>query len=105
MNVPEAVQPAHRLRLAVVYVRQSSPHQTFTNQETLNLNHNPQDRARAAGWDPSQIRIIDADLGRSGRTSQGRPGFQELVPLVNQEQVGIIFAYDVTRLARPPLAR
>src|SRR5262249_60269306 len=27
-------------------------------------------------------------------------GFQELVALVNQEQVGIIFAYDVTRLAR-----
>jgi len=29
-----------------------------------------------------------------------RPGFQELVALVNQEQVGIIYAYDVTRLAR-----
>ena len=54
----------------------------------------------AAGWEPRQIRIIDTDLGRSGRTSQGRQGFQELVSLVNQEQVGIIFAYDVTRLAR-----
>src|ERR1051325_455100 len=100
MSVPEVVQPAHLLRLAVVYVRQSSPHQALTNQESLKLQYNLQDRAQAAGWDPSQVRIIDTDLGRSGRTSQGRPGFQELVTLVNQEQVGIIFAYDVTRLAR-----
>jgi DNA invertase Pin-like site-specific DNA recombinase len=100
MSVPEAVQPAHLLRLAVVYVRQSSPHQTFTNQESLQLQYKLRDHAQAAGWDPSQIRLIDADLGRSGRTSQGRQGFQELVSLVNQEQVGIIFAYDVTRLAR-----
>jgi DNA invertase Pin-like site-specific DNA recombinase len=100
VNRPEAVQPVHLLRLAVVYVRQSSPHQTLTNQESLRLQYNLKDRAHAAGWDPSQIRIIDTDLGRSGRTSQGRPGFQELVSLVNQEQVGIVFAYDVTRRAR-----
>src|SRR5262249_51646205 len=100
MSVPEAVQPVHLLRLAVVYVRQSSPHQTFTNQEGLQLQYNLRDRTQAAGWDPSQIRLIDADLGRSGRTSHGRQGFQELVSLVNQEQVGFIFAYDVTRLAR-----
>jgi len=100
VNRPEAVQPVHLLRLAVVYVRQSSPHQTLTNQESLQLQYNLKDRAHAAGWDPSQIRIIDTDLGRSGRTSQGRQGFQELVSLVNQEQVGIVFAYDVTRLAR-----
>src|SRR5437588_2815866 len=100
MSVPEAVQPAHLLRLAVVYVRQSSPHQALTNQESLKLQYKLQERAHAAGWDASQVRIIDADLGRSGRTSQGRQGFLELVALVNQEQVGIVFAYDVTRLAR-----
>ena len=100
MRVPEAVQPAHLLRLAVVYVRQSSPHQALTNQESLKLQYNLQERAHAAGWDASQVRVIDTDLGRSGRTSQGRQGFLELVALVNQEQVGIVFAYDVTRLAR-----
>jgi DNA invertase Pin-like site-specific DNA recombinase len=100
MSVPESVQPAHLLRLAVVYVRQSSPHQALNNLESLQLQYNLRDRARAAGWDPSQVRVIDTDLGHSGRTSQGRLGFQELVALVNQEQVGIVFAYDVTRLAR-----
>src|SRR6516162_3025704 len=100
MSISETIHPDHLGRLAVVYVRQSSPHQALTNQESLELQYNLQGRAQAAGWDPSQIRVIDADLGRSGRTSQGRPGLQELVTLVNQELVGIIFAYDVTRLAR-----
>src|SRR3954454_13106240 len=100
MSTSDTIQPVHRGRLAIVYVRQSSPHQALMNQESLKLQYNLQERARVAGWDPSQIRVIDADLGRSGRTSQGRPGFQELVTLVNQEQVGVIFAYDVTRLAR-----
>src|SRR4029079_16074689 len=51
-------------------------------------------------WDPSRVRVIDADLGRTGRSAEGRRGFQEVVSRVNQEQVGILFAYDVTRLAR-----
>ena len=100
MSISETIHPIHLGRLAVVYVRQSSPHQALTNQESLKLQYDLQHRARAAGWDPSHIRVIDTDLGRTGRTAEGRRGFQELVALVNQEQVGIIFAYDVTRLAR-----
>jgi DNA invertase Pin-like site-specific DNA recombinase len=100
MNASEAIQPSHLTRLAIVYVRQSSPHQALANQESLRLQYNLQHRACAAGWDSSQVRVIDTDLGRTGRSAEGRPGFQEVVALVNQEQVGIIFAYDVTRLAR-----
>src|SRR5262245_22165557 len=100
MNAPEAVQPTHLRRLAVVYVRQSSPHQALANQESLELQYGLEERAHAAGWDSRQVRVIDADLGRTGRTATGRPGFQELVTLVTLEQVGVIFAYDVTRLAR-----
>jgi DNA invertase Pin-like site-specific DNA recombinase len=100
MSICETVHSNQLRRLAVVYVRQSSPHQALANQESLELQYNLQHRARAAGWDPSSIRVIDSDIGRTGRSAEGRPGFQELVALVNQEQVGIIFAYDVTRLAR-----
>src|SRR5262249_15988430 len=98
--MPETTQPAHPSRLAVVYVRQSSPNQVLTNRESLKLQYNLQARASAAGWPTEQIRVIDTDLGRTARTTAGRPGFQELVTLVNQELVGIIFAYDVTRLPR-----
>jgi DNA invertase Pin-like site-specific DNA recombinase len=100
MSASEAIQPTHLERLALVYVRQSSPHQVLANQESLKLQYDLQHRACAAGWDQAQVRIIDADLGRTGRTAEGRRGFQEVVALVNQEQVGILFAYDVTRLAR-----
>jgi|SRR5215468_910104 len=100
MTTSDTIQPMHLRRLAVVYVRQSSPNQALMNQESLKLQYDLQDRAHAAGWDSGQVRVIDTDLGRTGRTAQGRQGFQELVTLVNQEQVGIIFAYDVTRLAR-----
>jgi DNA invertase Pin-like site-specific DNA recombinase len=100
MNASEAIQPSHLTRLAIVYVRQSSPHQALANQESLRLQYDLQQRACAAGWDASQVRVIDTDLGRTGRNAEGRPGFQEVVALVNQELVGIIFAYDVTRLAR-----
>jgi DNA invertase Pin-like site-specific DNA recombinase len=100
MSASEAIQPTHLERLALVYVRQSSPHQVLANQESLKLQYDLQHRACAAGWDQTQVRIIDADLGRSGRSADGRRGFQEVVSLVNQEQVGILFAYDVTRLAR-----
>src|SRR5690242_19675612 len=100
MSISDTIQSLHLRRLALVYVRQSSPHQPLMNQESLKLQYDLQHRAQAAGWELSQVRIIDTDLGRTGRTAAGRPGFQELVVLVNQEQVGIIFAYDVTRLAR-----
>jgi DNA invertase Pin-like site-specific DNA recombinase len=100
MSPSDTIQPMHRRRLAVVYVRPSSPNQALMNQESLKLQYDLRHRAQAAGWDSSQVRVIDTDLGRTGRTAEGRQGFQELVTLVNQEQVGIIFAYDVTRLAR-----
>ena len=100
MSTADTIQPTHLRRLAVVYVRQSSPHQPLLNQESLKLQYALQGRARDAGWDPALVRVIDSDLGCSARTSQGRPGFQELITLVTLEQVGIIFAYDVTRLAR-----
>src|SRR6516225_3605958 len=100
MSIADTIQPTHLRRLAVVYVRQSSPHQPLLNQESLKLQYALRDRARDAGWDTTQTRVIDTDLGCSARSSQGRPGFQELVTLVTLEQVGIIFAYDVTRLAR-----
>ena len=100
MSISESISPSHLARLAVVYVRQSSPNQTITNQESLKLQYKLMDRARALGWAPDRVRTIDADLGRSGRTTAGRTGFQELVALVNGDEVGTLFAYDVTRLAR-----
>ena len=100
MSTSETIQPDHLRRLAVVYVRQSSPHQALANQESLKLQYDLQHRARAAGWDPARSASSTPTWAAPAARAEGRPGFQELVTLVNQEQVGIIFAYDVTRLAR-----
>lgn len=100
MTTSEHIQPDHLRRQAVVYPRQSSPQQVLNHQESLRLQYALAERARAFGWDASSVQIIDADLGITGSRSAGRPGFQELVARVNLGQVGIIFAYDVTRLAR-----
>ena len=53
----------------------------------------------SAGMLPN-VQVNDTDLGVTGSSTAGCPGFQELVTCVNLGQVGIIFAYDVTRLAR-----
>jgi DNA invertase Pin-like site-specific DNA recombinase len=100
MTTSEHIQPHHLQRHAVVYPRQSTPQQVLNHQESLRLQYALTERARAFGWDASDVQVIDDDLGVTGSSAVGRPGFQELVTRVNLGQVGIIFAYDVTRLAR-----
>jgi DNA invertase Pin-like site-specific DNA recombinase len=100
MLTSELVQPHHLARQAVIYIRQSSPHQVLTHQESVRLQRALQQRAEQLGWSAANIQVIDADLGQTGRTAEGRAGFQELVTRVSTDQVGIIFSYEVTRLAR-----
>ena len=100
MSTSEHIQTQHLSRQALIYIRQSTPQQLLKNHESLELQYGLRDRAAGCGWPPSQVRIIDTDLGITGASAAGRPGFQELVALVSLGQVGIIFAYDVTRLAR-----
>ena len=47
--MPETIQPAHLSRLAIVYVRQSSPNQVLTHQESLRLQHALRQRAEQLG--------------------------------------------------------
>jgi DNA invertase Pin-like site-specific DNA recombinase len=100
MLASELITPFYLSRQALIYIRQSSPHQTLTNQESLKLQYALRQRAQEYGWTPTAIAVIDTDLGRTGSTTEGRQGFKDLVARVTLDQVGIIFAYDVTRLAR-----
>jgi DNA invertase Pin-like site-specific DNA recombinase len=58
------------------------------------------DRAVELGWSPSQILLIDEDLGRSGASAEGRPGFQRLMAEVGLDHVGIVLGIEISRLAR-----
>jgi len=100
MSISEHITPFHLGRLALIYIRQSSPHQALTNQESRRLQYALRQRAIECGWAPEAVEVIDVDQSRTARTTQGRRGFQELVTRVTLDQVGIIFSYDVTRLSR-----
>jgi DNA invertase Pin-like site-specific DNA recombinase len=52
------------------------------------------------GWPSARVLIIDEDLGRSGQTAQGRPGFQRLLAEVGLDHVGLILGIEMSRLAR-----
>jgi DNA invertase Pin-like site-specific DNA recombinase len=49
---------------------------------------------------PTNDHSWNADLGRSAATTEGRAGYQELVAQVALGEVGILLAFDATRLAR-----
>jgi len=96
----ELVKPTHLDRKAVVYIRQSTPHQVVSNQESLRLQYALRQRARELGWHEADIDVIDADLGQSAASAVQRSGFKELVGRVGLSEVGLILSIDVTRLAR-----
>jgi DNA invertase Pin-like site-specific DNA recombinase len=100
MNTSDLIQPSHLQRRAIIYVRQSSPNQVLNHRESTRLQYALKHRALERGWSESSLLVIDRDLGLTGTTAADRPGFQELVTLVSLGQVGIVFAYDATRLAR-----
>ena len=96
----DLVTSDHLGRRAVVYVRQSTPHQVLTNQESLRLQYALRARARQLGWHEADIEVVDADLGLSGASVVGREGFKDLVARVALGEVGLILSIEVTRLAR-----
>src|SRR5215831_21062842 len=94
----EKLHAWHRERLAVVYVRQSTAQQVLDHQESTRLQYGLVTRATSLGWAADRIMVIDADLGKSGTSAQGRAGFQRLVSEVSLDHVGIIFGVEMSRL-------
>ena len=100
MYSSELITPQHLARKAVMYIRQSTPHQVLSHQESLRLQYALHDRARQLGWPDEAIAIIDDDLGLTAASAAHREGFKTLIAQVTLEQVGLILSYDVTRLSR-----
>jgi DNA invertase Pin-like site-specific DNA recombinase len=98
--VPGKIGAVHLGRDAYVYVRQSTLTQVREHTESLARQYELAERAVALGWDAHQVRVIDADLGRSGAEVTAREGFKDLVADVGLGRVGIVFGIEVSRLAR-----
>ncbi|MGA7954342.1 MAG: recombinase family protein [Gloeobacterales cyanobacterium] len=100
MLTTELVTAHHLNRKAIIYIRQSSPHQMLSNQESLRLQYALRKQALELGWAEAQVEVIDHDLGQTGASIAHREGFKDLLAQVTLGQVGIILSYDVTRLSR-----
>ncbi len=91
------ITPEHRARSAVVYVRQSTPHQVINNLESKRRQYGLVERGRELGW--NDVQIIDDDLGRSGGGT-ARPGFEKLLAAICEGRVGAVLSIEASRLAR-----
>lgn len=88
----------HTRRVGIVYVRQSTASQVRGNLESQRRQYALADHARGLGF--RDVEVIDQDLGKSGTSMVGRPGFQRLVAQVSLGSVGGVFCLEASRLAR-----
>lgn len=100
MSTSELITPQHLTRKALIYIRQSSPHQVLSNQESRRLQYALRKRAVELGWRAAEVEVIDADQGLSGAAVPHREGFKELLARVTLGEVGIILSIEVQRLSR-----
>lgn len=94
------IRPRHCDRLAVVYVRQSTPQQVAGNRESSDLQYQLRRRAVSLGWAADRVVVIDDDQGLSGASVENRPGFQRLLAEVSLGHVGVVFGREMSRLSR-----
>jgi hypothetical protein len=70
------IQPEHLTRLAIVYLRQSSPGQVKHNTESQRLQYALAERASALGF--ARVQTIDCDLGLSATVGSQRTWFSAI---------------------------
>jgi DNA invertase Pin-like site-specific DNA recombinase len=94
------IQAHHRARLAIVYVRQSTPQQVLEHRESTRRQYALADYAVALGWPRERVLVIDEDQGQSGKNADSRAGFQRLLAEVTLDHAGIVLGLEMSRLAR-----
>ena len=100
MNDASKVKPNHIQRTAFIYIRQSTPAQVEYNRESTARQYALVEKASQLGWAKEQVTVIDEDLGMSGSGFAERSGFARLIAEVALGHVGIVFALEVSRVAR-----
>src|SRR3984893_2505291 len=96
--ISDKVRPHHLERKAILYVRQSSPHQVLHNRESSALQYAMRDRLMALGC--SEIEVIDDGRGRSAAGGVQCPAFERMVAEVVLGKVGAVAAGEVSLFAR-----
>src|SRR5260370_14138929 len=84
----------HLDRLAMVYVRQSSPQQVIENRESRERQYALAEFAQRLGWPAERGVIVDEDQGQSGKSADNRSGVQRLMTEVSLNHVGVVLGFD-----------
>ena len=99
----DKIQPRHLQRLALIYVRQSSPKQIRNNKESRKRQRALAKRASQLGWTDEKILVLEEEA-RSASSTADRTTYRKASELVCQYQVGIILAVEVSRWSRDSVA-
>jgi DNA invertase Pin-like site-specific DNA recombinase len=94
------IQPRHLDRLAMVYVRQSTPQQVLENRESRERQYALAQFAQRLGWPAERVVIVDDDQGQTGKIVGKRSGFQQLMTEVSLNHVGIVLGLELSRVSR-----
>jgi DNA invertase Pin-like site-specific DNA recombinase len=100
VSARQKIERSHLERLAIVYLRQSSPRQVRENVRSTERQYALAEEAARLGWEPDRIVIVDGDLGISGRDASSRESYKALVARVCVGEIGAIFGLEVARLGR-----
>src|SRR4051794_7175247 len=101
----DKIDPEHRDRAAIVYVRQSSRQQVLEHGESTRLQYALADRAVALGWARSRVTVIDDDLGVSAAVADARARVPQLRRRLVTRKPRSSRADAATRPQRPPSPR
>lgn len=96
----ELIQPHHLSRRAVIYIRQSSPHQVLTNTESRRMQRAMREHAQQLGWPDERIDTVESDTGNTATTTAGREAYKDLLSEIALGHVGIVLSYESQRLSR-----
>src|SRR5262245_9343425 len=100
MNEHAKITANHLSRLAIVYLRQSTPEQVEHNRESTDRQYSLVAKVRDLGWPEDRVVVIDEDLGLSGSGVVARSGFDRLTAEVVHCRAGLILGLEVSRLTR-----
>ena len=89
-SAQQKIKGQHLERLALIYLRQSSPRQVRVNFRSTERQYGLSEEVTRLGWAPEQIVAVDGDLGVSGRDVDARESYKELVARVCKSEVGAI---------------
>ena len=98
MRTSDSLPRSVLTRIAVVYIRQSTPAQVRENLESQRRQYELVDVARRHGF--GRVDVIDDDLGLSASGAVARPGFERLVARLCAGEIGAVLCFEASRIAR-----